>query len=93
MVFDSFIRKIFPLQTTEGTGMTARVAKVFGRSHLKILSLKQMLQRLPIVFPQSKVGNTSKTYLMKFVKSYTHCTVQKKLLKKVYNNIMNSTTV
>ena len=34
MVVDGFISKIFPLQTTERTGMTARIVKVCDGSHL-----------------------------------------------------------
>ena len=37
----------------------SRVAEVSDRLNLKTLSLKQMLQRLLIVFAQVKVGNTS----------------------------------
>ena len=33
--------------------------KVFDHSHLKILSPKQMLQRLPKALAQIKAGNTS----------------------------------
>ena len=41
----------------------ARVAKVSGHSNLKILSPKQMLQRLPIALEQVKAGNTSENLL------------------------------
>ena len=43
--------------------MLARVAKVSHHSNLKILSLKQMLQRLPIVLAQLKAGNISESLL------------------------------
>ena len=49
---------------------------------LKILTFKQMLQRLPIALAQVKAGNTSKIYLMKSIKPYIVCIEQKKLLKK-----------
>ena len=41
----------------------ASLAKVSGRSHLKILSPKQMLQRLPVALAQVKAGNTSENLL------------------------------
>ena len=41
----------------------ACVAKVSDRSDLKILSPKEMLQRLPIVLAQAKAGNTSENLL------------------------------
>ena len=40
-----------------------RVAKVSDHSNLKIISPKQMLQRLPIALPQLQAGNTSKNLL------------------------------
>ena len=43
--------------------MLARVAKVSNHSNLKILSPKQMLQRLPIALAQLKTGNTSESLL------------------------------
>ena len=39
-----------------------RVAKVSDNSNIKILSPKQMPQRLPIALVQAKAGNTSETY-------------------------------
>ena len=41
----------------------ARVAKVFERTLLKILTTKQMLQRLPIALAKVKAGNTSDNLL------------------------------
>ena len=38
--------------------MLAHVAKVSGHSNLKMLSPKQILQRLPIAFAQVKTGDT-----------------------------------
>ena len=40
-----------------------RVAKVFDRTRFKILTPKQMLQRLPIALAQLKAVNTSETLL------------------------------
>ena len=62
--------------------MLARVAKVSNHSNLKILSPKQMLQRLPIALAQLKTGNTSESLLNENRKWYILCIVERKLLKK-----------
>ena len=49
---------------------------------LKILTPKQMLQRLPIALAQVKAGNNSEIYQMKYDKLFIHCISPKKLLKK-----------
>ena len=62
-----------------------RVAKVSDLTRIKILTPKQMLQRLSIALAQVKTGN-----------SYILCIKKNKLLKKIYffsnlfNNVMNS---
>ena len=53
---------------------------------LKTLTPKQTLQRLPIALAQIKAGN--KIYNMKLDKLFLYCIKQKKLLKKVYSDIM-----
>ena len=49
---------------------------------LKILSPKQMLQRLPIALTQVKAGNTSENLLNEIKQIIILCIDQKKLLKK-----------
>ena len=49
---------------------------------LKILTPKQMIQRIPIALAQIKVGNTSENLLNKSGKSYILRIEQKKLLRK-----------
>ena len=49
---------------------------------LKILTPKQMIQRIPIALAQVKVGNTSENLLNKSGKSYILRIEQKKLLRK-----------
>ena len=49
---------------------------------MKILSSKQILQRLPIVLAQVKADDTSDTLLNEIIKLLIHCLQQKKLLKK-----------
>ena len=41
----------------------ACIAKVYDHSNLKILTPKQMFQRLPIALEQVKAGNTSENLL------------------------------
>ena len=43
--------------------LVAHLAKVSGHSNLKILSPKQMLQRLPVALTQVKADNTSENLL------------------------------
>ena len=55
---------------------------------LKILTPKQMLQRLPIALTQVKSGNNSES-LLKEIKQIVYSLYQSKhITKKVYNNIM-----
>ena len=55
---------------------------------LKILTPKQMLQRLPIAFPQVKVGNNSENLLNGIRQSVYSLYQSKQITKKVYNNII-----
>ena len=56
----------------------------------KIITLKQMLRRLPIALAQGKGGNTSETLLIE-IRQITYSLYRaKKIAKNVYNNIMNS---
>ena len=55
---------------------------------LKILTPKQMLQRLPIAFSQVNAANNSESLLNK-IRQIVHSLYQsKQITKKVYNNIM-----
>ena len=49
---------------------------------MKILTPKQMLQRLPITLAKVKAGNTSENLLNEIRQIYILCIDQKKLLKK-----------
>ena len=57
---------------------------------LKILTPKQMLQRLPIEFAQLKASNTYENLLNKISQFIYSLHRTKDITKKVYNNIMNS---
>ena len=59
----------------------------------KILTLKLMLQRLPIALAQVKAGNKSEI-LLNENRQIVHSLYQsKKITKKVYNNIIKSINV
>ena len=63
MVTNSFKCGNFPLQLAEGTGnpgLSACVTNFSDRFSLKILTPKEVLQRLPIALAQLKAGNISK---------------------------------
>ena len=57
---------------------------------LKILTSKQMLQRLPIVLAQVKAGNNSESLLTEIKKIVYSLYQSKQITKKVYNNIIKS---
>ena len=64
-------------RATEGTG-------------LKILTPKQMFQRLPIALAQVKAGNNSESLLNKTRETVNSLYQSKQITKKVYNNIIKS---
>ena len=57
---------------------------------LKILTPKQMLQRLPIALAQVKAGNNSENLLNKIRQIVYSLYQSKEITKKVYNNIIKS---
>ena len=57
---------------------------------LKILSPKQMLQRLPIALAQVKAGNNSESLLNEIRQIVYSLYQSKQITKKVYNNIIKS---
>ena len=59
-------------------------------TRLKILTPKQMLQRLPIAFAQVKTGNNSKSLLNEIKQIVYSFYYSKQITKKVYNNIIKS---
>ena len=59
----------------------------------KILTPKQMLQRLSITLAQVKAGNTSEDLLNEIRQIIYSLYRANEITKKVYNNIMNSIKV
>ena len=57
---------------------------------LKMLTPKQMLQRLPIALAQVIAGNTSENLLNEIRQIIYFLYRAKEIAEKVYNNIMNS---
>ena len=66
----------------------AKYKSIHGEG-LKILTPKQILQRLPVALSQMKVGNTSENVLNKIRKIIYSLYQEKETTKKLYNNIMN----
>ena len=64
--------------------------KVSDHKQLKILTPKQILQRLRIALAQVKAGNTSEILLNEIRQVIYSLHRAKETTKKVYNNIMNS---
>ena len=57
---------------------------------LKILTLKQLRQRLPIALAQGKAGNNSENLLNKIRQIVYSLPQSKEITKKLYNNIIKS---
>ena len=57
---------------------------------LKILTPKQMLQRLPIALAQVKAGNNSENLLNEIRQTVYSLYQSKQITKKVYNNLIKS---
>ena len=57
---------------------------------LKILTPKQMLQRLPIALAQVKAGNNSENLLNEIGQIIYSLYQSKEITKKVYNNLIRS---
>ena len=79
-ILDAFESKIFSIKP-KGAGILNP-----NHSKLKILSSKQMLQRLPIAPAQVKAGNNSESLLNEIRQSVYSLYQSKQITKKVYNN-------
>ena len=83
-ILNAFKSKIF-LTKYIGSGVLDK-----NNSKLKILTPKQMLQRLPIAFAQVKAGNNSQNSLNK-IRQIVYSLYQSKVItKKVHNKIIKS---
>ena len=68
--------------------MSEANVKATKGTELKILTPKQMLQRLAIALAQAKAGNNSKSVLNEIGKIVYSLYQSKQITKKVYNNII-----
>ena len=67
-----------------------RIMLMWTQRRIKILTPKQMLQRLPIALAQVKAGNNSES-LLNEIRQIVYSLYQwKHITKKVYNNIIKS---
>ena len=66
---------------------TQKIVKLRGKE-LKIVTPKQMLQRLPIALAQVKAGNNSESLLNEIRQILYSLYQSKQITKKVYNNII-----
>ena len=83
MILNGFKSKIFLTKST-GTGILDT-----DNSKLKILTLKRMLQRLPIaLLAQVKAGNNSENLLNEIIVYSLY--QSKEITKKVYINLIKS---
>ena len=83
-IVDAFESKIF-LTKSKGAGILNP-----DHSKLKVLTPKQMLQRLPIALTQVKAGNNSESLLNEIRQIVYSLYQSKQITKKVYNNIIKS---
>ena len=83
-ILDAIESKIF-LTKSNSAGILNLV-----HSRLKVLTPKQMLQRLPIALAQVKAGNNSESLLSE-IRQVVYLYQSKQITKKVYNNIIKST--
>ena len=81
LTLNAFRNGIFPIKETQGKGRPLDLG-----TQLKILTLKQMLQRLPIVLAQVKAGNTPENLLNKIRQIIYFLYRVKEITKNVYNN-------
>ena len=64
--------------------------KVTKGTRLKMLTPKQMLQRLPISLAQVKAGNNSENLLNEIRQILYFLNQSKEITKKVHNNVIKS---
>ena len=76
----------------DGYSLMASEAKLKATkgTELKILTPKQMLQRLPIALSQVKAGNNSESLLNEIRQVVYFLYQSKEITKKLYNNIIKS---
>ena len=84
ILLDGFDSRIFLIKS-KGSGLLNS-----NQSKLKILTYKQMLQRLPKAFAQVHASNNSENLLNEIRQIAYSLYQSKQITKKVYNNIIKS---
>ena len=77
------------IEMLSGANYDVKQNKTEGKG-LKILTTKQMLQRLPIALVQVKAGNNSESLLNEIRQIVYSLYQSKQITKKVYNNLIKS---
>ena len=88
ITLNTFRNVILPIKSIQGSRRRSDLA-----TQIKILTPKQVLQRLPIALAQVKAGNTSEDLLNEISQIIYSLYLVKGITKKVYSNIMNSIKV
>ena len=86
-ILDAFEIKIFSIKSKGSGNLT------IDHSRLKILTAKQMLQRLPIALAEVKAWNNSESLLNEIRQIAYFLYQSKQITKKVCNNIIKSINV
>ena len=86
-VLDAFESKIFSVKS-KGAGILNP-----NHSKPKVLTPKQMFQRLPIALAQVKAGNNSESVLNEIRQIVYFLYQSKQITKKVYNNLIKSINI
>ena len=73
--------------------MSRNIYELKQGTGLKIITPKQMLQRLPIALAQIKAGNNSESLLNEIRQNVYSLYQSKEITKKVYNSIIKSMIV
>ena len=73
--------------------MSRNIYELKQGTGLKIITPKQMLQRLPIALAQIKAGNNSESLLNEIRQNVYSLYQSKEITKKVYNSIIKSMNV
>ena len=86
-IIDTFESKIFSIKS--------KASGILNPDHskLKILTPKQMLQRLPTALAQVKAANNSESLLNEITQIVYSLYQSKQITKKAYNNIIKSINV
>ena len=80
----------YSLMISEAKNKSKKNQKKTSGKGLKILTPKQMFQRLPIALAQVKTGNNSENVLNEIRQIVYSLYQSKEITKKVYNNLIKS---